>query len=1168
MDNEEITESSLTGNGKGGSEKQKEFWFSSFSIDNRISVLVLVLLIAIMGIQSYVNIPKESSPDITIPNIMVITTYPGVSPEDMESLITRKLEEELSGISDIKEMNSTSAEGYSNINLEFNSDVNIDDALQKVREKVDLAKPELPTEAEDPIIQEINFSEFPIMQVNISGQYGLVQLKEIAEDLQDQIEAVPSVLEVNLAGGLEREVKVDVNLPKLKYYGLSFGDIIAAIQQENITVPGGNIEVGIKKFLLRVPGEFESVSPIEDIVIDAPDDKPIYIRDVANVQFGFKERETYAELNDDPVISLSVVKRSGENILETSSAVKSILAEEIPTLPPTTNYEITSDQSKDINSMVSSLENNIISGLLLVIGVLLFFLGIRNASFVGIAIPMSMFLSFIIIAALGMTMNMIVLFSLILALGMLVDNAIVVVENIYRYLEEGYDNFTAAKKGTAEVAIPIISGTLTTLGAFFPLLFWPGITGEFMGYLPQTLIITLSSSLFVALVINPVLCALFMNLDQEDSSDRPKMTDKGRLFMVGAALVLLLIGLINSVLTWSMLIIAGILLWLANRYIMNPIGEWWQKEGLPKLLQKYETTLRWSLDHGKSIVGIAVLTLISSFIFFGIFNPGVEYFPEGIPPARAYVQIETPVGTNVEFTKSVMDELEQKVPNIPNNEDVESVLSTAGSAITSGPGSNQGSSSHLGTIVLNFVDYQERKGTSFGAMEYARNNFSEGIAGAEITVEEEQQGPPSGKPINLEISGKEMPQLERISEEILTIIENDPVYSKLDGLETDLPEPSPEIRVDIDREKAAVYGLSTQSIGNTIRQAINGVEASQYRDGKDEYDITVRLDKQFRNNLSALQDLNIVGEEGRQIPLSSVASWGIKEGLGGIKHKDQERVVTVMADVRSSYNANAVLQEMQTVLDDYISNQMPTGYDANWTGQQEDQQEAIDFLSTAFLIALFLIAFILVSQFNSVSKPFIVMTSVIMSTAGVFFGLVIFQMPFVIILTGIGVISLAGVVVNNAIVMIDYIDILRTRDNMPLYDALVQGGKVRFRPVVLTALTTTLGLVPLAIGFNLDFITLINAPAEFFTNIGEYLYWGGEQAAWWAPMAIAVINGLIFATFLTLILVPVLYYLFEKGRRKVNLFFYNERNPGIIVKAPESNGTSKRHHDAAPKVKS
>lgn len=1143
---------SPSGNHTSHSDEQKEFWLSSFSINNRISVLVLIVLAAIMGVQSYLSIPKESAPDITIPNIMVITTYPGTSPEDMESLVTRKLEDELGGISDIKEMSSTSSEGYSNINMEFNSDVNIDDAMQKVREKVDLAKPELPSDAEDPIIQEINLSEFPIMQVNISGEYGIVQLKEIAEDIQDELETIPSVLEINLAGGLEREIKVDVDLPKLKYYGLTFGDIIAAIQQENVTVPGGNIEVGIKKFLLRVPGEFETVDPIEDIVIDAPGDRPIYVRDVADVKFGFKERETYAELNDAPVISLSVIKRSGENILETSAAVKSILQEELPSLPPTTKFEITSDQSKDINSMVSSLENNIISGLLLVVGILLFFLGVRNASFVGIAIPMSMFISFIVISALDMTMNMIVLFSLILALGMLVDNAIVVVENIYRYLEDGYDNFTAAKKGTGEVAIPIISGTLTTLGAFFPLLFWPGVVGEFMGYLPLTLIITLTSSLFVALVMNPVLCALFMNLDQEDESEVPKMTQKGKIVISLVVGALLVVGLLNSFLTWTMLIVTGVLLWLTNRYVLSPLGDWWQQDGLKKVLDRYESSLRWSLDHGKTVVGISFAVLILSFIVFGMFSPGVEYFPEGIPPARAYVQIETPMGTNVEQTQSIINRIEKKVPNIPNSNDVESVLSTAGSAITSGPISSGGNSSHLGTIVLNFVDYQEREGTSFQAMEYARNNFSKGIAGAEITVEEEQQGPPSGMPINLEISGKNMEVLKNLSDNVLTMIENDPVYSKLDGLETDLPESNPEVRVQVDREKAAVFGLSTRQIGNTVRQAINGVEASQYREGKDEYDITVRLDEQFRNNLSTLQDLNIMGEEGRQIPLTSVASWSIQEGLGGIKHKDQERVITVMADVRSGYNTNAVLGEVQTVLDDYISNEMPSGYEANWTGQQEDQQEAVDFLSSAFLIALFLIAFILISQFNSISKPFIVMTSVVMSTAGVFFGLVIFRMPFVIIMTGIGVISLAGVVVNNAIVLIDYIDILRTRDKMELYEALVEAGKVRFRPVILTALTTTLGLVPLAIGFNLDFIVLVNQPMEFFTHLGEYLYWGGEQAAWWAPMAIAVINGLIFATFLTLILVPVLYYLFEKGRLSTNLFFFGEKNPGLISNESEN----------------
>ncbi len=1132
--------------------EQKEFGLSSFSIKNRITVLLITVLIAIIGIRSYLSIPKEAQPDITIPTVMVITTYPGVSPEDMESLITRPLEDEIGNISDIKEMNSTSAEGYSNITVEFNTDMNMSEALQEVREKVDLAKNELPEDVEDPVIQEINFSEFPIMQVNVSGRYGMDQLKQVAEDLQDKMESIPSVLEVDLAGGVEREVKVDIDLPKLKYYGLTFTDVVEAIQRENVTVPGGTIDVGNKQFLLRVPGEYKSPEPIRNIVVDAPEDNPIYIRDIAEVTFGFKERESYARLEGDPVITLSVKKRSGENIIETSNAVKAIVDEELPTLPPTTNIEITSDQSEEIDSMVSSLENNIISGLLLVIGVLLFFLGVRNASFVGIAIPLSMFLSFIILSSLDITMNMVVLFSLILALGMLVDNSIVVVENIYRYLEEGFDRFESARKGTGEVAVPIISGTLTTLAAFFPMVFWPGIVGEFMKYLPITLIITLGSSLFVALVINPVFCALFMKHDQGENEER-KLTSQGRRVLMGIGGVILLFLVLNSALTWGMLIVLSLGLIISYKLVLRPIGDWWQKRGYRKLMDEYEVTLKWSLNHGKTILAISFAVLFLSFVVFYYFNNGLVFFPEDIPPRDAYVQVEAPVGTNVDFTREIVTEMENRVPNIPNQEDISTVLSTAGSAISGGLDMGSGGQQHRGTVVVNFKDYQQRVGSTFDAMEFMRSNFPTGIAGANITVEKPQNGPPTGKPINLELSGKNMEELERMSNKALRIIENDPVFAKLEGLDSNLPESRPELEVSVDRQKAGMYGLSTQDVGNTIRSAINGVEASQYRDGKDEYDITVRLAERYRDDLSTLGDLKIMGEEGRQIPLSAVADWQINEGFGGIKHKDRERVVTVNADVRSQYQANAVLQEVQGVLGTFLG-ELPQGYTYSWTGQQEEQDKAQDFLTTAFLIALSLIALILISQFNSLSKPVIVLTSVIMSVSGVLYGLVIFQMPFSIIMTGVGIVSLAGVVVNNAIVLIDYIDILRTRDQLPVYEALVEAGKVRLRPVLLTAITTTLGLVPLAIGFNLDFIVLVNQPIEFFTNLGQYVYMGGEQAAWWGPMAIAVISGLIFATALTLILVPVLYYLIEKGRRTTNQFLFGEQEPAIIKKQPTGNG--------------
>ncbi|MCR9131142.1 MAG: efflux RND transporter permease subunit [bacterium] len=1137
-----------------GTGVRKEFWLSSFSIKNSISVMVLVLLVAVMGIVSYLTIPKESFPSITVPNIFVVTVYPGVSPEDMESLVTRKLEDELGGISEVKTMTSTSSEGYSNINLEFDTNVDIEDALQKVREKVDLAKPELPEDAEEPTVQEINLSEFPIMNVNLSGDYDEVILKEIAEDLQEKIEAIPTVLGVDLTGGLEREVQVNVDLPKLKYYNISFGDIIGAISNENVTIPGGDITVGTKKFLLRVPGQYEDTAPIEDVVVKGENQNPIYVRDVAEVKFGFKERSTYSTLNGSPVITLGVKKRSGENILDTATEVKAILEAELPFLPPTTTYTITNDQSKDVVSMVSNLENNIISGLLLVVGVLLFFLGVRNSSFVGISIPMSMFLSFILLSVVGITMNMVVLFSLILALGMLVDNAIVVVENIYRYLEEGYDNFEAAKKGTGEVAVPIITGTFTTIAAFAPMVFWPGITGEFMSYLPKTLIITLGSSLFVGLVINPVICALFMTVDHEENK-KPGLSKTGKYVIGAGAGLLALILIASNPITWIMLIVLGIILWLLNKFILNPIGQWWQLDGLNRVLEVYESSIRWALKHWAVVAFFfAPVSFVSAIALLFIFPVGVEFFPENIPPRDVYVQVEAPVGSDVDFTKEIIDEIRTEIPQIIDNmDDVNSILGTSGAAISSDPGGGGGNSTHLGTVALNFKDFQQRQGDVFAYMEAMRNTLSGKIVGAEIAVEKPADGPPTGKPINLEISGPDMEQLTIASNDVLRILEEDSIYIKMDGLESDLPKARPEIKVTVDREKAALYELNTNTIGYTIRQAINGVEASKYRDGKDEYDIMVRLSDEYRDDMSTLGDLTIF-HEGTQIPLSEVASWEVSDGLGGIKHKESERVITISADVRAGYQANAVLAETQEVLGEYLEG-MPPGYTYSWTGQQQEQDESFDFLGRAFLIAVFLIAFILVSQFNSVVKPLIILSSVVMSTAGVFYGLVFFQMAFGL-MAFLGVISLAGVVVNNAIVLIDYVDILRQRDGYGLKESLVQAGKVRFRPVILTAITTTLGLVPLAIGFNFDFIVLVGSPIEFFSNLGDYIYMGGEQAAWWGPMAIAVIVGLLFATALTLILVPVLYYIFERARIRVSELMYNKpaekEEMEISYSAPET----------------
>ena len=1093
----------------------KEFSLTSFAIDHPTSVLVLTAIVILMGVVSYIRVPKESFPEIVFPTVVVNTIYTGVAPKDVETLVTRPLEDELSTIGDVKTIRSTSVEGYSSITVEFDAGMDVTEALQQTREKVGIAKPELPEAAEEPSIFEINFADFPIMQVNVAGPYGLVRLREVAEDLEDELEQIPSVLEVNLAGGLEREVQVDVDLPKLKFYAVAFDDVIDAIRDENLTIPGGTIEVGDLKYLVRIPGEFTRPEAIGDIVIESRNGRPIYVRDVASVEFGFKERDTYARLDGDPVVSLAIVKRSGENIIETAERVRAVIEEQRSAFPPGTSVKITADQSKQIRSMVSSLENNIISGLILVVGVLLFFLGVRTASFVGAAIPLSMLLSFSIIRAVGFSMNMVVLFSLILALGMLVDNAIVVVENIYRFREHGYERKEAAKIATGEVAWPIIASTATTLAAFFPMTFWPGMVGEFMKYLPLTLIMTLSSSLFVGLVIVPTLCSLFLETEDAQAAALPRAT---KMALGGGALFAFVFALMASPLAAILLALTVVLLITGYRFVIHPAGHWFMNHGLPAILQRYERLLGWALAHRFTILAASGGALVLAVMAFGRFNAGIEYFPEDIPPQSVYVQIEAPVGTRIEQTDVWVRTIERQLAAIPGQGDFESVVTTVGSQITGDASGGGRGGTHVATVAVNLKDFEQREYDAFEVLEYMRSNLGGEIAGADVSVEKPQDGPGSGLPVNLEIIGEDADLLRQLGDEAVAVLENSPVFIKLDGLESDLASGRPELVIDVDREKAALYDLTTRDIGFTIRSAINGTEASKYRDGKEEYDITVRLAEAYREDLSNLADLTVVADGGRHVPLSSVASWRVGVGFSDVTRKDLDRVVTVSSEVRAGYNANAVLAEVRDVLTDF-QNELPPGYHMEFTGQQEDQAESQAFLLSAFVLAIILISFILVSQFDSVFKPFIIMTSVLLSTIGVLIGLIVFRMPFGIIMTGVGVISLAGVVVNNAIVLIDYIGILRDRDGMHVHRALMQAGLTRFRPVVLTAITTVLGLMPLAIGLNFDFIGL-------YARLSPELYWGGEQAAWWGPMAIAVIAGLTFATFLTLILVPVMYSLF------------------------------------------
>jgi len=1121
-------------------DRFKEFWASTMSVNHTTSVLVLFFIIAVMGVISYRATPKEAFPEIVQPMFIINTIYPGVSPADVESQVTRVLEEDLSTISDLDEMRSTSVEGYSSITVSFESTVDIQEALTQVREKVDLAKPDLPADVEEPTIFEFDFSEFPMMTVNLSGEYGLVRLKEIAEELQDRLETLPGVLRADLSGGLEQQVNVEVDLGRMQYYGVSMGDVVAAIQSENVNIPGGSIDVGETKYLVRVDGELNDPTTIADFVVTVEDGRPVYVRDVATVDFGFAERESFSRMGGAPVVSLSIVKRSGENIIETAEAVAHEIELLRPEWPPSTEVSITGDQSRQIEMMVESLSHHIISGMILIVGVLFFFLGLRTSMLTAVAIPTSLLLSFITFRYLGISLNMVVLFSLILALGMLVDDAIVVVENIYRFIEQGWERKLAVKKATGEVAIPVISSTATTLAAFLPLIFWPGQIGDFMGFLPITLLITLTASLVVAFTIVPTLCAI--SIQREDARPAP-LKPAAKWTLIGVTVLALLWMARSNALTAVLLVATAGIVWALYHFVLERVGHHFRQHTVTQIIARYERAVRWALGHRAAVVGITILSFVGvGALFAATHADQIVFFPENVPPAELLVDVETPVGTRAEVTDGIVRNLEAELQGIGGRSDWESVV-----AITGGSGGGAGammgmggpSGPETGRISVSMIEFQDREHDAFATLAEMQERIGKDVAGATVTVNQLAQGPASGPPVTIELVGEDPVMLRSLSDEVLATLRNAPVAPKLVGLESDLDAARPELSVVVDREKAALYNLSTAQIGGAIRGAINGIEAAKYRTGNDEYDIVVRLAPTYRQELEGLRELTIMNNDGTQVPLVSVATWNVQEGMGAIRRKDQTRMATITSNVATGNNNNVVLAEVQATLADFAAS-LPPGYTMQYSGQSEEQAEAATFLQGAFLIAIMLISLILISQFNSVVKPAIIMTGVLMSTIGVLIGLMIFQMPFSVVMGGIGIIALAGIVVKNGIILIDYIDILRERDGMDRREALVLAGKTRFRPVLLTASTAALGLTTLAVGLNIDFIGL-------YTNLEPNLFLGGEQAAWWGSMSVAIISGILCATVLTLILAPVMYSLVDDAEVWVRRHFGREETVAAVV---------------------
>ncbi len=1109
---------------------KREFKLTTLALKNRNSIFLLTLVIILFGILSYRSLPKELFPDIVLPTVLVQTTYPGNPPLDIENLITRPIEKEVETLQDVKEVRSISAQDASMIFVEFNTDVDIKVGLQDVKDAVDKAKSELPNDLlTDPLVQDIDFSEFPILNVNLSGDYSIEELKNYGEYLEEKIETVPEISKVEIRGVDDREIKVNVDLLKMESYELSFDDIEFAISQENVSISGGEIKLGDTRRSVRVVGEFKDVDELRDIIVKQEGEKVVYLKDVAEVLDGYEEPETFTRLDDKPVVSVQVIKKSGENLLAATDQIFAILdeAERTGAIPAEMTLTLTNDQSEMIRMQLSNLENSMIMGVIFVILVLFYFLGTRNALFVGLAIPMSMFLSFIILNVLGFKVNLIVLFSLILALGLLVDNAIVVVENIYRYVDRGYGPFDAARRAVGEIALPIITSTSTTLAAFFPLLFWGGVTGEFMKNLPITLIIVLSSSLFVALVIIPVFSATFIKTGPDRKDNMPNVR-RGLI----AALILIGLGGLMYIPGWnipaSLFLIFG-MVGLLNALFFHRAENWFQNVFLVWLEKIYLKVLKFSLRRWNPVfffVGTFLL-LVFTIGFFSARDINVNFFPENEP---SYVNViaELPVGTDVTATNAFMMELEEDINEIigPYRPIVKSVLTTVG------VGNDQfeaGNKANEALTTISFVDYEDRGGINTSdVMREISDELLGRYPGVQLSIEKDRMGPPAGDPVSIEISGEDFDELIILTDSVLNRIEESGVEG-MEGLSMDLELGKPELLVRLDRDKLRRYGLSTMQVANTLRTALFGREVSDFKVGEEEYPINMRLKEEFRYNSSALLNLDIpFVENGQtvQIPLSSIANVEYRTTYGSVKRKDLDRVITLTSNVIEGYNATRINEQLAAILDDY---NFPEGYEYEFSGEQQEQQESMAFLQRAMLIAVSIILLILVSQFNSIIKPLIIIASVVFSTIGVFGGIATFKMNFVVVMTGIGIVSLAGIVVNNAIVLIDYIELLKRNKRkelglkdhqfLPVWAAtecVVEGGRTRLRPVLLTAITTVLGLLPLAVGFNIDFPGLLR-------SVQPDIYFGGDMVIFWGPISWTVIFGLTFSTFLTLVIVPVMY---------------------------------------------
>jgi multidrug efflux pump len=1149
----------------GIAKKIKEFKPTSWAVDNRTVIYITAAIISFIGIYQFNTLPKEQFPDIVMPTVSVTTVYVGNSPKDIENLVTRPIEKQLKGISGakVKKITSTSQTDYSLIIVEFDSDVKTELAKLKVKDAIDKAKTDLPNDlTAQPNAQEFAFSEMPIMFVNVSGDYDGVKLKEYAKKLQDRFEQLSELTRAEIVGAPEREIQINGDPVKMQAASITFGDIENAVSRENRDITGGLMEVGDMKRTIKVKGQFTSALDLQNIIVRSSSrGASVYLRDIAELKDTIKQKESYARLDGKNVVTLNIVKRSGENLISAAGKVKDIVAKmkADEELPKALNVVITGDQSKTTATSFNDLVNTIIIGFILVLLVLMFFMGVTNAFFVALSVPLSIFVAFLFLpvgsAIIGtsITLNFIVLFALLFGLGIIVDDAIVVIENTHRIYDNGKVGIVqSAKEAAGEIFIPVLAGTATTLAPFFPLLFWKGIIGKFMIYLPTMLILTLAASLIVAFIFNPVFAVSFMKPEGKQFDEKKSLLFKKWWFW--AALIFgVLFHLIGYHGTANFLIFMA-LLSILNRYVFRDIIHFFQDKALPSLMNKYEKLLRWVLKGWRPawiFTSLFALFAISLVLLIASINSGrtkATFFPSG-DPNFIYVYLKMPVGTSINKTDSITRILEGRVQKVLDKElptkpggIVESVITNIANSASTPEDVNRSVQPNLGRIQISFVEYEKREGKETKPFLDAIRAQMVGIPGANIQVNQEGSGPPTDPPVNIEIIGDEYDEIAKVATSLSNYLDNNPING-IENLHTDVDLNSPEITVNIDREKAMAQGLSTGQIGMEIRTAVFGKEISKLKIGEDEYKIQLRTSDLVRSNITdvmnmriTFMDMNTMGI--KSIPVSAVASIDYTNTSGAIARKNVKRTIQLQANVLEQSMVQGINEELATKIADFkIAAKVPTSVTIRQSGQSEQEAETSAFLGMALLGALALIFLILVLQFNGTSKPFIVLTEIFFSIIGVILGYAITGMTIASIMLGVGIIGLAGIVIKNGILLIEFTDELRGR-GMRTRQAAIQGGKIRIIPVLLTALATILGLLPLAVGFNINFVS-------FFQELNPHIFFGGDSVVFWGPLSWTIIFGLVFAFFLTLIMVPSMYIIAERLKRPME-HFYGGKWIGIL----------------------